>query len=278
MNRNARQPCTAPTVLFLHIPKAGGRSLYKALERNYAANDTYCIGVNTASAMQKFINLPLQHRARIRLVRGHMPFGLHDHIPRNAVYITLLRDPVERVISHYYYVKRTPEHYLHSDITEHDTGLHDYITSSGCPELDNGQTRLLAGVDDNIPFGELDDTILEKAQNNLHASFAAVGLTERFDETLLLFRKRLRWHALPLYAKQNVTRNRPPRDATPPATLRQIRTCNMYDQRLYDEAASGFDKQVQDAVSQSALAAFRLLNLTYGAAYRVAHRLREAKH
>ncbi len=49
-------------------------------------------------------NMPEEKRNKIRCLKGHMPFGLHKYLLNSSVYLTVLREPIERVISHYYFV------------------------------------------------------------------------------------------------------------------------------------------------------------------------------
>ena len=51
--------------------------------------------------------LPLEQRARFRLVMGHFQYGIHEFLPQEYTYVTIVRDPVERVISHYNYLRQT---------------------------------------------------------------------------------------------------------------------------------------------------------------------------
>ncbi len=262
-----------PAVIFLHIPKAGaGRSLSSVLDPRYRQKETYSIGIETKRSIQEFVDLPLQQRSQIKLLKGNMPFGLHNHIPRPCVYITLLRDPIDRVMSHYDDVKRTPEHYLHQRVIQSDMSLADYVMHSNCPELDNGQTRLLAGIDGEIPFGQLTDDVLERAQRNLREYFPVVGVAERFDESLLLLQRLLGWRLPPVYCRQHVTVSRPRREALPASLIESIRACTRYDQILYDTAMACFTQHAALTIAPRSLAQFRLLNRAYGTVCNTYHR------
>jgi hypothetical protein len=58
----------------------------------------------------------------------------------------MMRDPVDRVISHYYFIKRSSEHPLNRVITERNFSLEDYARFEGSKELKNDQARLIAGI------------------------------------------------------------------------------------------------------------------------------------
>ena len=78
---------------------------------------------------------------------GHMGFGLHDYLPQGASYITMLRDPIDRIVSHYYYVLQNQGHYLHKEVAGKGLSLEQFADSALSTELDNGQTRVLAGLE-----------------------------------------------------------------------------------------------------------------------------------
>ena len=47
--------------------------------------------------------------------RGHFLTHLEPYLGRKLATFTMLRDPVERTISHYYHVRRDPDHPSHED-------------------------------------------------------------------------------------------------------------------------------------------------------------------
>ena len=101
--------------IFLHIPKAGGSTLYKIIGRNYNRNKIFHIhGAKIKESILNFKNLNYEGLDSIKILTGHMGFGLHNHFQNESIYFTLLRNPVDRIISHYYYVLRKPNHYLYN--------------------------------------------------------------------------------------------------------------------------------------------------------------------
>lgn len=222
-----------PIVLYLHVPKAGGTTLGE-----YVFNQCRTIGGRDEGLMHSgvlflpygFIKepslaipayvFPLLARADLRAVIGHFWFGLHACVGRPAQYITLLRDPVERTLSLY--------HYLHAD---GQVTLDDFVVTPALKEVDNDQTRRIAGVDPGI--GECTEEILRVAKNNLREHFTVVGVTERFEETLALLRRKLAWSRAVQSFPRNVNDRRPKREAIPRATLDAIRNRNALDLELY---------------------------------------------
>ncbi|MEP7358836.1 MAG: sulfotransferase family 2 domain-containing protein, partial [Anaerolineales bacterium] len=155
----------APTLFFLHVPKAGGTTFHQIIARQFPAGAAYNLyAYSTAKAVTAYKQLPLEQRRAYRLVKGHMPFGLHEFAGRPSTYITILRRPVERVVSYYYYVLASPEHYLHAQVTKKRISLADFAASPLSIELDNGQTRQLAAAQGQrleAPVGALPAEALE---------------------------------------------------------------------------------------------------------------------
>jgi hypothetical protein len=193
-----------------------------------------------------------------------MLYGLHEHLPPPTCYITLLRDPVERAISHYYYVLRRPEHDLHAEVVSRRMSLEEYADRASPAELRDGQTRMIAGLGDSAP---LSVEALEIAKEHLTRHFAVAGLTERFDESLLIMQKRFGWRNV-FYLRRNVAPNRPPERVISPASRQVIRERNPLDAALHQFAGEQLERQVQAAGPsfQWDLRQFRVANRLYGLA------------
>lgn len=227
-------------LIFLHIPKAAGSTLHPVLERHYNKHVRHTIQPGRA---EDFKNLPTDELRRIRLLKGHMPFGMHEYLIGRSRYITLLRHPAERVVSHYYYVKRRPPHYLHHHIAN-GMSLAEFASAGLSGEMDNGQVRLLSGHDQDIPCGECSRDLLDTAKRNIEEHFAVVGFTERFDESLALMAIELGWNWTPYYLNRNVTQDKPVPKQIDPVAFKAIEQVNPLDFELYEWASRRFQDQV----------------------------------
>lgn len=236
-------------LIFQHLPKTGGTTLYGVLDRQYGRDSILDIDVkNVLDPFRQFEGLSVQQREAIRCVRGHMWFGLHRHLERRAVYITLIRHPVERIVSHYYHILRSPDHPLHEAVVHSNMTLRDYVRSGLTLELANDQTRELAGAhDDNAAAacGSVTARTLELAKQNIRDHFVAVGLTERFDESLALFQRRLGWTNVS-YELRNVGANCPRLDDIPREALGAVEACNEIDLELYEFARKHFEEMLRE--------------------------------
>ena len=228
-------------LIFLHIPKAAGSTLHPVLERHYSKRAYRTITV--PQQLEAFKQLPQTKRSRIRLLKGHMPFGMHTHLEGRSRYVTLLRHPAERIVSHYYYVKRRPGHYLHHHLAA-GMGLAEFASAGLSGEMDNGQVRLLSGHDQDIPCGQCTRDLLDTAQRNIEQHFAVAGLTERFDESLVLMAIELGWNWTPYYLNRNVTEDKPVAKQIDPVALKAIEQANPLDFELYEWASRRFQTQL----------------------------------
>ncbi len=174
--------------IFLHIPKTGGSSLRQVIRRHYHPTSIYSIYQYSEKRLRQLQNLSEERREEINLLEGHFNLGYHQFFNQPYSYITMLRDPVERIISLYYFILNT-RGWVYDEIMSRNMELEEFVRSGIDPTVENHQTRMLASIDyNNVPFGQSSIDILQKAKHNLQSHFSVVRLTERFDESLLLLR------------------------------------------------------------------------------------------
>lgn len=253
-------------VIFLHIPKAAGTTFYQVLDHQYMAQHIQYIkeGMSKQRSIDAFRKLPEEKKARLRCIRGHMPFGLHQWLPKPATYITILRNPVERIVSDYYYVRRTPIHPFHSELIEKNISLEDYIRRMEDKNTTNLQTRWVAGcVDfDSVmpPYEDLPANALDLAKENIKNFFSVCGLIERFDESLLLMQKILGWKNI-YYMRRNVGKRRPSEEQSPVATLRLIEKYEEKDLELCEYAGKRLTEMLNThCIDGEQISKFRVMN------------------
>src|SRR5437660_10851235 len=189
---------------------------------------------------ERLWRLPRRRLKRFRVFKGHMKFGLHEVLPQPATYVTVLRDPIDRMISAFYFMYTYKLHPNYWKFRREGWTLEDFVKR--WPKA-NLQTKMIAGTDYDAPCTA---EILRKAKENLHY-FSVVGLTERFEETLALMKLRFGWK-LQSYSSFNVTRTRPKKRDLPQSTLDLIAERNRFDIELYECAA----KRFQEAIDKKA--------------------------
>jgi hypothetical protein len=216
-------------IVSLHIPKTGGTSFSDVLERAYPGEVAFFYRANN-----KLTHAKLKDHARLRdpallneieadgikVIHGHAPGRWFlKSIPDQTRFWTWVRDPVERVISAYYYLVQRGQRGRDRPGAAKVEGrtLEEYAREE---HNQNIQSRVLKGMD------------LEQ--------MGFIGVTERFDESLAMLG--LQEHVLPK------PRNRNKKKAEVDPALRQvIAELNAEDVALYEEAVRIFEARLAKA-------------------------------
>ncbi|NGM20230.1 sulfotransferase family 2 domain-containing protein [Roseomonas stagni] len=116
-----------PQVVFIHLPKTGGFALHAALVRALPPESVLRIGDEAERAA--FLAMTPDQVAGCALVSGHVT--VNEALERarpDARFVTLLRDPVARLVSAFNYMATWPDHPLHAEFR--DRGFAEFIRDS----------------------------------------------------------------------------------------------------------------------------------------------------
>ena len=273
-------------ILYLHIPKTGGTTLRKVhIYNNYHTAERYtaevyrgkprlydgiyyyptgCYSSEANLSVPEPVRRALGHKG-LRAVTGHFCFGIHRYVSGPSTYITLLRNPVDRIVSLYYHIRRwaNPDPGLHEDIVSQGVSLDEFVTRFPLQELCNDQTRRICGLEPGE--GRRAQLALNKAKDNLRQHFSVVGVTERFNETLILLKRRFGWTTDLCYYPKHITHDRPSVDELPPSCVAAIMERNQSDLKLHRFAMELLDEAIssQAASFGDELERFESLNTEY---------------
>ena len=250
-------------LLFVHIHKTAGTTVNRILEREYNPFRIYTIeGRRIEWSIDHFKQLPESRRSGLRVVKGHMSFGLHEFLPQPSTYITFLRDPIERSISSYAYSKGNRFNPFHRRINQENLDLAQFLAIT--PWNNNLQCKAIAGLDrrEYRPVALFQEMLqpgvkgpdpsmdrwsnpetLRRAKENLERYFAFVGLTERFTESLFLLKHLFGWK-LSSFSSYRKSRNRPKRETFAAELLAEVEQRNQLDRELYEFGRKLFDDLV----------------------------------
>ncbi len=188
--------------VFLHIPKSAGTTIRTIISREYGSRSVVYYEPETEhfeyrDAPQAYLRGRLDEGG-IRLITGHLRYGIHEFLHAPCRYFTLLRDPVERALSEYFYAYAYPQHRYQAKILSGEMSFADFLDADTI-FVGSTITHFLSGESPGL------HTSAEVSLTNLRRSITAVGTSERFDESMLLIAKDFGW-APPLYLPRNVTR------------------------------------------------------------------------
>lgn len=231
-------------LVFVHIPKAAGSTLQEVIVRQYMGGRALRFTGDTQQWLD-FKKASKEENGQYDLLCGHVHFGVHEYLPEPATYITMLRDPVDRVVSHYHFVLANPSHYLYPVLAGRNFTLRDYALTRASHELDNDQVRwLCARHHFDVPVGQVSRDMVEEAKWNLANAFAVVGLMERFTDSLRCLQAEFGWRDVTPPESRNVNKRRPRLADIPADTIKAIEEVNRYDRELYDFAKGLFERQM----------------------------------
>lgn len=174
------------TFFVVHVPKTAGTAFYFYMRQNIHQARIYP-GVDdppeTRLDLEALRTIPQERRARLRAYLGHFPAFAAEMVGANRT-VTLLRDPVERVIS-MLKMRQRPGNPPTGNVlprTPHMSLDEIYADPDMRPWVDNVQARLFALQPSDRPASfldriELDRARLDAAKERL-ASIEVVGVQE----------------------------------------------------------------------------------------------------
>jgi hypothetical protein len=228
-----------PTLLFMHIPKTAGTTLRKTLVKNYKRSEVaYLYPDPPGFPLRDLRDLPLSQRAQFRLVVGHFQYGIHNEIPNDCWYFTIIRDPVARVWSHYQFLVdvKDPVIVPNGKVKSLEQVLEGRVTAN----TDNLMVRCFAGVSERkFPPGSIDSEVYELAKNNLENVFVYVGQQERLAEAYSNLQAKLGWNGN--FDLETINRGSyASGEQMDDAKAELIRQFNAWDVKLYENAVKLF--------------------------------------
>lgn len=190
-------------IFFLHIPKCGGTSIRKALESCYSKSDfkpSNIIRLNASASLNVSQNLTSQNLSifQIReilllyymfsgckLISGHFPFSqvAYDNFFNEYNFLTILRNPVDRFISEYFFNRYTKKSHRKDTAS---MSIEKYLDSDYGKLQGTQYVRFLTGT--NLKDHPTSQIAIDQAKENL-AKFTLVGCLEYQQDFLIKFEK-----------------------------------------------------------------------------------------
>jgi hypothetical protein len=256
------RPLEGRPVFVLHIMKTGGTSLVHGLRRLVASRPFL-----TDIFLDDLVSVPHYVLEQVALIAGHLGYEARQLLPARFATCVVLRDPVERTLSHYAHLRRNPtvkaespdfslEEFLESPRWRtlahdyqarhlvHEVGLadawrnfspEDAIRDLG-PSVPAEQKLPLQSLFDRSPLSVPADDLLGQARRRLD-SLEFVGVTEHLDA---LFAKVARSWGVPnpgpLARLQVGDGQRPQAAELPRRLVKRIEESTTVDMELYEGA------------------------------------------
>ncbi len=172
-----RKPC----LLVMHIPKTAVTAIRSALRSDWLTDRHLWLYADAPGfPAEHLLYLTERQLSRAECIFGHFSFDLHRYIPQASKYATILRDPVDRCISHYCHERAKA---ADPDAPARKLTLDELLESQPDFTYDNLMVRMLTGKA-GIPFGAVTRDVLREAIENIHQHFCYVGFQQRTSEAV----------------------------------------------------------------------------------------------
>jgi hypothetical protein len=219
--------------IFFHVPKTGGTSLSEHLQKVY--------GPHYARLTPEKVNDKLMRDYQImdlKAVLGHYDVNnpMYQRIHQPINHLTVLRDPVDRVVSQYYYLRQSTNH-----------PNHEVALCHSLPEIfSKGIASSLGMVDKQVDLLSVISTSakprlrLNSAKYSLKNYFTFFGLYKHLDEFVEICAYNLGWPiSIPFPKSNNSTRLSI--EELSPGVIKLISDNNQLDRELYSYACEVYD-------------------------------------
>lgn len=238
-------------VVFLHIPKTAGMTFTAVLKQLFDKKQVFP-SVDPVVLLNDFSS----NESAYQLFPGHFFYEVLENFSERPVTLTFLRNPIDRLQSHYYFYKIQPDHAV-ENMRDYDKkivelsrkySLEEFVCLD-ILEIENGfynlQTRYIANnTGYAVPQSEEEATaLIDLALKNLH-SIDFIGIVEDFENSLSLFKKMFSIEDEITQQPINVNAHRPRSENANaifqenPIAKRRV----ALDQKLYDEGIKIYHK------------------------------------
>ena len=232
-------------IVFDHIPKTAGTTVHDLLKEFVGSNKI------SSQAMGEPIGLYLKHNGQYDVISGH--FRPHSGVLSNTFFwITILRDPLDRILSEYYFLRETvllssgkmPHHLALANKLD----LEDYLD---CQELygttQNAQAKHFAAY--VTTDTALNDEDLYQAACIALDQFDLVGATDKLHEFILCLCWERNWKLPEILPRRMVTSKRMAVKDLSGSLRTRMEQANAVDQRLLLNIRSQLVKKKWDICS-----------------------------
>ncbi len=94
-------------LIFNHMPKTGGSSMQFFFEELFGKDRVFRVRDRTITPETKTVDrLSKEEVDFYRVFQGHFRYGNHTVVGEKSVYFGVMRDPIDRLISNYFYARR----------------------------------------------------------------------------------------------------------------------------------------------------------------------------
>ncbi len=237
--------------LFLHIPKAAGTTFTSLLRRNFKERFVPIYGLKkTGFFSDSEVKTLATFFPQAQCIATHKfacPIPQPENTDIRYKLITFLRDPVDRALSHYlFHRKRDKLGIIKKELARLPFEEYFEKLREKCHKDAQGEWSYLCNMQAYI----LDRNYnIEEAKKRIKNEFFFAGVSERFDECLLLLKKRFKKDGIDLkinYFMKNVGGGRKnSKEFLAPKVYDKVLESNRLDKDLHDFVNQLLDEEIK---------------------------------
>ncbi len=195
-----------PLTYYLHIFKNAGNTMREMLWRNRGQGefiDEMVHGRLDQNGVPKTFDsedhsigqlreLIVDNAELLEYVTADLPYGIHRYLTRPVRYLALVREPVDRLTSYWYFAyKHRPRSAMWDTLESYDFDVRAAVEAGGLIQYSNDQTRCLLGST-SLVLGADD---LEEAKELIRTRYELIGTVRRLPDFLAELGRRFGWAA-----------------------------------------------------------------------------------
>lgn len=162
-------------IAFIHIPKVAGSSIHQYFEATYGTDRVIWYSSNVFREMtESQLKVQVKELAQFSVIGGHIPLMSTEtmhYLSGKTLFVTIIREPIERLISHFYYIQERSNHHQYNNIIPDDLVGSIKYSKKFRDYLSNIQCRFIGGSRN-----------FEKVQQQINTNPIIIGKLEKLQE------------------------------------------------------------------------------------------------
>jgi len=241
----------------IHVGKTGGSTMNAILAKHYSdltEESVNCADLSKGYPLESirklqedfYTRLSPEKKARMKTTGGHVGTEVLNFFPKgtNVKAFAIVRDPKGLIVSHFWYAWQDLDDKQKGALSlpELDKALMDFILHSA--NYNNDTVRWFSRnnkfYDNRVPLTEEE---FEAIKTTIKNDFLFVGLSHRFDETLIALRRLMGWPFDEdlFYKVKNKTEFKMPEASYPDSILSAVKDRFSFEKKLYSWLEQRFD-------------------------------------
>lgn len=163
-------------------------------------------------------------------INGHNAGKIIEFASPDCLKIIIFREPVQRIISHFYFVKSRTDHYLYKKVNSKNISIIEYVSENFGGEVNNYYVNYFK----EISKEKINDNI-DVIYNYIMSKYDYIFILEKFDNSVKFISKDINLFYKYKGKRLKVTKGKPFSNEIHPDVGNLIASKNLLDIQLYEK-------------------------------------------